>query len=148
MFVAIALLSGARLAAEEKSTPAAATDAAAMELSAAEHARFAAMTSGDLDALAAILGDDLVYSHSNGRTDDKTSYLQPLRSGATKYESIEPSEVKIRVFGDIGVLNGRAAFRVRNGEQRQAFNLVFTEVYQRRDGRWLLVSWQSTRLPE
>jgi hypothetical protein len=32
-----------------------------------ERARFAAMMSGDLTALSALLDDDLIYIHSNGR---------------------------------------------------------------------------------
>src|SRR5688500_14303942 len=54
--------------------------------------RFAATTKNDLDTLASLLADDLVYVHSSTAVDGKTAYVDNLRTGKTKYESIEPSD--------------------------------------------------------
>ena len=54
------------------------------DILALEDRRCAAMTGADADALAAMLHDDLVYTHSSGVVDDKASYLGAIRSGRTR----------------------------------------------------------------
>jgi len=114
---------------------------------AAEMARFKAQTSNDFKALAALLGDDLVYTHSSAAVDDKTSYIESMRSGAVKYESIEPRDLQIRVYGTTAFITGAGRFRVNARGQALDNQLRFTDVWVLRDGRWQMVSWQSTRLP-
>ena len=75
---------------------------------AAELARFKAQTSGDLKALDALLGDDLIYTHSSAAVDSKASYVESMRSGALKYQTIEPRDLQVRVFGTTAVITGAA----------------------------------------
>ena len=114
----------------------------------AETRRFAAMSAGDLDTLASFLADDLTYTHSSGRVENKKEYLDSLRAGRLKYLSIAPEVTDVRVFGDAAVSTGRSAMKVSNGGQESSFRIVFTDVWARRDGRWRMVAWQATRLPE
>jgi hypothetical protein len=53
------------------------------EILALEEKRFAAMVSGDLGALDALLHQDLVYTHSSAVVDTKASYLEAIRTGKT-----------------------------------------------------------------
>jgi ketosteroid isomerase-like protein len=121
--------------------------APAEAVKAAEMARFAAQTTNDFKALDALLGDDLVYTHSSAAVDGKASYIESMRSGAVKYESIEPRDLKIRVYGTTAVITGEGRFKVTARGQALDNQLRFTDVWVLRDGRWQMVSWQSTRLP-
>lgn len=125
----------------------AAQGSAADAVKAAEMARFAAQTTNDFKALDALLGDDLVYTHSSAAVDGKASYIESMRSGAVKYESIEPRDLKIRVYGTTAVITGEGRFKVTARGQALDNQLRFTDVWVLRDGRWQMVSWQSTRLP-
>jgi len=118
------------------------------DVRAAETRRFAAMGAGDLDTLATFLADDLTYTHSSGRVESKKEYLDSLRAGRLKYLSITPEVTDVRVYGDAAVATGRSAMKVSNAGQEQSFRIVFTDVWARRDGRWRMVAWQATRLPE
>ena len=69
------------------------TSAAEAAVRAAELARFKAQTTGDLKALDALLGDELVYTHSSAAVDSKASYVESMRSGALKYQTIEPRDI-------------------------------------------------------
>ena len=40
------------------------------------------------------------------------------------------------------------AIRVESNGNPIAFKAVYTDVYVKRDGRWLLITWQSTQLPK
>jgi len=114
---------------------------------AAELRRFEATTQRDYQALAALLADDLVYTHSSAAVDSKASYLESLTSGRVTYKTITPRNLKVRVYGDLAIINGEATMSVdANGE---AINntLRFTDVWVKRDGQWQMTAWQSTRMP-
>lgn len=110
--------------------------------------RFAAQTRNDFDTLTSLLADDLVYTHSSAAVDGKTTFIDSMRSGRTKYESIEPVEVKVRVYGNTAIVNGMAKLAVTSNGQTNSFSLRYTDVWVLRDNKWQMVSWQSTRLPE
>jgi len=110
--------------------------------------RMAAMAAKDYAALNAVLADDLIYTHSSARLDTKQSLIGAMQSGATVYTSVEPSDVKAQDLGEAVVLTGVARIRVTSGGKPNAFGVRFTDVYVNRGGRWQMVTWQSTRLPE
>ena len=110
--------------------------------------RMHAMAKQDIATLNAILADDLIYTHSSARLDTKQSLIANMQSGATVYNSVEPSEVKAQDLGDAVVLTGIARIRVTSNGKPNAFAVRFTDVYAKRGGAWQMVTWQSTRLPE
>ena len=109
--------------------------------------RMRAMAAKDIDTLEAVLADDLIYTHSSARLDTKRSLIQAMVSGTTVYTGIEPSDVKAQDLGDTVVLTGVAHIKVVSNGTPNAFGVRFTDVYAKRDGRWQMVTWQSTRLP-
>lgn len=118
------------------------------DVRAAEAARIEATVANDFDALERLLGDDLTYTHSNAQVDTKKQFIDILRSGRTRYRSIEPADVTVRVFGSVAILTGRAQVAVLSKGQPNEFALRFTSAWVQRDGRWQFVAWQSTRIPQ
>lgn len=110
--------------------------------------RMQAMAAKDIATLQQVLGDDLVYTHSSARLDTKQSLIGNMQSGSTVYTSVEPSDVQAQDLGDTVVLTGVAQIRVVSGGKPLAFGVRFTDVYTKRDGRWQMVAWHSTKLPE
>ena len=109
--------------------------------------RMQAMAAKDIATLNAVLADDLIYTHSSARLDTKASLIGNMQSGSTVYTSVEPSEVKAQDLGDAVVLTGVAQIKVVSQGKPNAFGVRFTDVYAKRNGRWQMVTWQSTRLP-
>jgi ketosteroid isomerase-like protein len=109
--------------------------------------RMQAMAAKDFATLNTVLADDLIYTHSSARLDTKQSLIGNMRSGATVYTAVEPSEVKAQDLGDAVVLTGIAQIKVVANGTPNAFGVRFTDVYAKRNGRWQMVTWQSTRLP-
>jgi hypothetical protein len=110
--------------------------------------RMQAMTEKDLATLDSLLADDLIYTHSSARVDTKQSLIANMKSGATVYSSIEPSDVKAQDLGDAVVLTGIAWIKVVSRGKDLDFGVRFTDAYARRSGGWQMVAWQSTRLPD
>ena len=110
--------------------------------------RMAAMAQKDVATLNALLADDLIYTHSSARLDTKQTLIGNMESGATVYTAVEPSDVMAQDLGDAVVLTGSCRISVMSGGRPNSFGVRFTDVYANRGGRWQMVTWQSTRLPD
>ena len=114
----------------------------------AEMARYAAQTSNDFAAMEKLFGADLVYNHSSAASDDKTKYIDGMRSGRTKYRKMTPNaDVKTRTFGCLGIITGTAVYEVTSAGQDRTVPLRFTAIWAKRPGGLEFVSWQSTGIP-
>jgi ketosteroid isomerase-like protein len=119
------------------------------ELLQSEQRRYRAMVDADAPALEALLGEEVRFTHSNGRVQSRADLLGSLASGALDYLSIRTRDEAVRLYGDAGVVSGAAEIEVRAaGGPKQALRLLFTAVYAKQGGGWRLVAYQSTRAPE
>lgn len=113
-----------------------------------EQQRIGYLTAGNYDDLAAMLSPTLTYTHSSAAIDDKTRFLETLRSGKVAYKSLEHSDVQVRFpTPDVAVMNGISDIEVAIGGKPQQVPVRFTIVYVRQKGVWLMEVWQSTRRP-
>jgi ketosteroid isomerase-like protein len=142
MVLMVAILATALAAAAEP-----ASEDRTAQVLATQTARFQAMLDADVAALNDVLADDLVYAHTTGTIDSKSSMIDNIGSGAVNYELIEPTDTKIRLYGDVAVVTGSSNMRVSVGDQVHQIFIRFIEVYAAKDDHWQLVSWQSTRVP-
>jgi ketosteroid isomerase-like protein len=110
--------------------------------------RMQAMAEKDIATLNDVLADDLIYTHSSARLDTKQSLIGNMQSGSTVYQSVVPSDVKAQDLGDAVVLTGVARIKVTSGGKPMDFGVRFTDVYAKRGGKWQMVTWQSTKLPD
>ena len=114
----------------------------------AEDARYEAQIENDLEALDGLFAKDLVYIHSSTVQDTKASFTESLRSGKVSYHTMERSDTKVRVFGNVAIITGKAVFEVTSRGRDMTLNLLFHAVWVQRDSGLQFVSWQATRLPE
>lgn len=113
----------------------------------AELNRFKVMVAKDRAGLEAVLHNDLVYFHSSGVADTKESYIASIFSGKSSYVSIEPLELKTRVYGKTGVNTGIIHIINLGADGKETpLKLRFTDVFVFQKGRWQMVSWQSLKL--
>jgi ketosteroid isomerase-like protein len=110
--------------------------------------RMTAMAQKDIATLNELIADDLIYTHSSARLDTKQSLIGNMESGSTVYTSVVPSDVKAQDLGDSVVLTGNCRISVNSGGNAMSFGVRFTDVYARRNGKWQMVTWQSTRTPD
>jgi hypothetical protein len=112
-----------------------------------ERARFKAFIAADAAAVRPMLGDDLVYCHSSGVCQNKEQIIAFVTSGTQRYVGLDIVAFNPRLIGDAIVINGKLNMRVEVNGKADSFQAIYTDMYAKRDGRWQLVSWQSTRLP-
>jgi hypothetical protein len=117
------------------------------EVAALEKARFQAQIAMDVPTLRPMLADDLYYCHSSGVCQNKEEFIGFVTSGTNKYLAMDVISMKPRLVGEAVVVNGKLDIRVVTNGKEQHFQGIYTDVYAKRDGRWQLVTWQSTKLP-
>ena len=113
----------------------------------AEKTRFKAMVDEDLAMLDQVISEDLVYIHSNGSVDTKATYIGAISDGSRSYDDITIDNPRVRVYGDVGIINASCTYHRTSSEGRpNNLTLRYTSVYARLDGRWQHVSWQSFKV--
>ena len=118
------------------------------EVSKLEERRCAAMTGSDLATLESLLADTLTYTHSSAVVDDKTSYIESIRSGRVEYLKIERFDTRSQVYGDTVINTGRARIDVMvNGAERN-LNMRYGNVWIKNAKGWQFALWQSTPIPK
>ena len=106
------------------------------------------ISANDAEALGRALADELTYAHSTGVLQTKPEFISELAAGSMQYRQITVLEQHFRMHGFIGIINGVARMAVRRAGTDQQFSVRYTDIYVRRSGRWQLLAWQSTRLPD
>jgi len=106
--------------------------------------RCAAITSGDVDALTAMLSDDYVHVHMTGRVDDRAGHVGAI---AARPRRTTRGELTVRTWGDLAVLTGELTnhMEMPDGGTRQMLAYCH-QVAVRRDDTWRFVSVQLTPL--
>jgi len=97
--------------------------------------------SGDL------LADDLVHISFDGQVAGKAEYMAFFKQGAWQYRKYEPTNVKVKVFGQMAVVTGRVNREIVINGQETIGAFVSTHVWSRSGDRWRLTSSQVTTIP-
>ena len=131
------------------STPTRIMNATEKEVEALERQRFAAQVSKDYAVLEKAFADDLVYTHSNGKQNNKTEYLQSIRDGKSQYDKIDVETLNVRAYNDgkTAVVNGTILITLppKDGQPNLAhLKYVVVQVKDKKKG-WQVVLWQSQK---
>lgn len=105
-----------------------------------------AMVQSNVDALSMIEADEFTFVTPDGSIMTKEQDLATIRSGDLKYESVELQDVVARVFGDTGVVTGRANVKGRFRTYDISGSYRYTVTFVRRSARWQAVASQMTRI--
>ncbi len=105
-----------------------------------------AMKNGDASALSRIEADGFVYTDASGKVTGKQNDLNGLKSGQTKFQSFELSDMQAHVFGNTGVVTGHAQLKGTENGQDASGTYAFTDTFVKQNGQWQAVATESTRI--
>lgn len=112
----------------------------------AERQRAAAVVARDVEALAALLDDDLRYVHAPGTCHDRAALLRFVASGP-RFETVAFTPQQMLPWPGGVVLAGRLHLRLQRGDApvQEARSWVTAVWRAGPDGTWRLVMFQSTQ---
>jgi ketosteroid isomerase-like protein len=88
-----------------------------------------------------ILADDFLCSNPDGSLVDRAAFLAQTARPVT-IKDLEAHDVQIRMMGDVAIIHARTSYTLADGRAGRG---RYTDVWARRDGRWLAVSAHVTR---
>ncbi|RWH72443.1 nuclear transport factor 2 family protein [Mesorhizobium sp.] len=114
-----------------------------------EQLRHAAMLNGDIGALDDLMGQEFVYTHSDGHRDSKQEYLRKLGDRVFYFSSMEQPEEDIRINDGSALVFGRmlAQVHVPGAGLTKTLNNSYLAAYGLLDGQWKILALQSTPIP-
>jgi ketosteroid isomerase-like protein len=106
-----------------------------------------AMVKGDTQSMDSMQADDWIGINPSGDVADKAQNSKNFKDGTIDFASIDdPSEVKVRVYGDAAVVTSRYHVKVKYKGEKLDHHVRVTEVYAKQGGKWRSVSRQGTRI--
>ena len=83
-----------------------------------------------------------------GAVMNKQQWIEATRADTTVFDAVEISDLNIRIDGNAAVVTGLGHGRGKSGDGKPFdIKLRFTDVFVKRDGKWLGWSSQATMLP-
>ncbi len=96
---------------------------------------------GDVQRFDEILADDFLCSNPDGSLVDRKAFLDQTAKPVT-IRNLEAHDVNVRIMGDVAIIHARTTYTLPDGLAGVG---RYTDVWARRDGRWLAVSAHVTR---
>ena len=84
---------------------------------------------------------DFLNTNPDGTLVDRAGFLARIARPAG-VKGLAPQEVKIRLMGDFAIIHAKTAFRLSDGRAGAG---RYTDIWARRQGRWLCVAAHVTR---
>jgi ketosteroid isomerase-like protein len=100
-----------------------------------------AVQTSDVVRFGAILAEDFLCSLPDGSLLDRAQFLEHTARPA-KTIDLQAHDVNVRLLGDIAIVHGRTSYTLPGGQTGSG---RYTDVWARRDGRWLAVAAHVTR---
>ena len=95
----------------------------------------------DVSRFDEILADDFLCSLPDGSLIDRARFLIHTAAPVT-ISDLKAEDVNVRLMGDFAIIHARTTFTTKDGRQASG---RYTDVWARRNGRWLAVSAHVTR---
>ena len=100
---------------------------------------------GDCAAWGAMLAPEWSVIHITGAVITRAQALEMCKGPRPPIDVLTVDELSVRAYGDAAVVIGRTTMKTGGGEPRSVV-LRFTDVFIRRDDRWLIVASHATQL--
>jgi ketosteroid isomerase-like protein len=120
--------------------PPAADDRATLAALNADYVRAVLMS--DAARFREILADDFRNTNPDGTVLDRAAFLAQVARPAN-LKSLRAEDVEIRVMGDAAIIHARTVYETSDGRPGSG---RYTDIWHKRDGRWLAVAAHVTRL--
>ena len=101
---------------------------------------------GDTEAMDALLSDDWVVIEPDGNLVSKAQNARNFKDGSVAFEAMDPSEVKVRVYGDAAVVTSRVHVKLKVKGEKVDTHVRVSEFYAKPGGKWQCVSTQVTSI--
>lgn len=107
---------------------------------------------GNLAGFESFFADDVIYTRSAGVVTNKAEILKNIsgmRPTPETKSTYSAEDITVHDYGDSAIVAFRLVGRTEHSDGKvETGNYRNTGTFLRRNGRWQVVAWQSTKIPE
>jgi hypothetical protein len=101
---------------------------------------------GDAKALAPLLAEYWMLTHSDGKVQTKADYIGELATRSRTNQGISNEDVKVRLYEGTAVVTGTSVQAGVSDGKPWSGRFRFTRVWIERGGKWMMISSHSSRI--
>ena len=130
----------------------AAKPSAADQLTALLHEFLEGVSKNDKSVYGRFFADDLIYTRSAGVTITKADILKSLDEPPNPDDpksTYDADDITVHAYGNMAIMNFRLIQHMTDKDGKTETHYYRnTGMFLKRNGRWQVVAWQATRVPE
>ncbi len=104
-----------------------------------------AIINSDAEAVGRFLADDWIIVDPDGGIIDRARFLDVIKSSALTHDAMDSDDVRVRVYADAATVTALTTTKGKYMGQPFTTQERVTDVFIKKDGRWLCVVTQLTR---
>src|SRR5215471_4625072 len=109
-----------------------------------------AVPKGERQTFETFFADDVIYTRSAGVTVDKSEILRNIGVRATNEPNAtyEADDFTVHPYGSVAIVNFRLIQHNEHDGKQETNYFRNTGTFLKRNGKWQVVAWQATRVPQ
>jgi ketosteroid isomerase-like protein len=104
------------------------------------------MIARDRAALEALYAPGLMYTHSNGKEENKAEAIDAVINGGDRIESIDLRDMTVSTYGTTALVKAKVTLRLSSGGTASTLALDVLHVWIKISSRWQIIARQAIRL--
>ncbi len=105
-----------------------------------------AMIHRDIATLSKLVGDDWTIQNDSGATGTKAGFINDVQSGALVVTSFKLHDLHVRVIGNVAFVQGFDDEKSSYKGKENSGTYNWLDVWENRNGRWVSVATQLTKV--
>jgi ketosteroid isomerase-like protein len=103
-----------------------------------------ASLAADKAALEALAAPEITYGHSDGRVQDRATFIDALVTRKTIFKTMDLTKQTIAIAGDTAVVRNHMSADVDPGARHVELEMIY--IWQKRGGEWKLLLRQASKI--
>jgi ketosteroid isomerase-like protein len=104
-----------------------------------------AIMNNDPEAIGRLLADDWIIIDPDGGIIDRARFLAVIRSGTLSHEVMDSRDMRVRIYGNSAAVTSLTTTTGKFGGQEFKTEERATDLWVKKNGRWMCVLSQLTR---
>ena len=100
----------------------------------------------DVAVLSSTIADDWTGQNDSGKTETKAGLIASVKSGEMAITSMTNHDLKVRVFGNIAVVQGADDEKSSYKGKDTSGSYTWMDVLENRGGKWMAIASQVTKV--
>lgn len=105
------------------------------------------MEDGNLELLSTVVSPKVSYGHSGGKVENRESFFNALKTGASDFVKINITDQTIETFGKTALVRHKLDATTNDNQKPGTVKLNVLTVWKKSHGKWMMIARQAIKPP-